>query len=276
MLCLPEDPEATGKVPDNSVFLESGGDSLKAVWLLSEIERLSGTAIPGLLEVILSSSILDVYNHIVEAVFTQEDLKANRSHTTKRKWTDAAPEEGSGKPAGLESAWPSDRGSKTSSVIALSRGSQILSLGTGRLLTELGLCPPVRPLDLIPQTNSKVLKSISPPAPDGKLEKPLLSQQENPVLGAETMVLRERWRSDTGKCVDASPLLVIAAVEDKSSTTVYMGSHSHTVRAVDLYSGEMRWEQLLGDRIESSACVSKCGNFIVVGKYLNLGFVQLN
>ncbi|XP_052054639.1 beta-alanine-activating enzyme isoform X1 [Apodemus sylvaticus] len=273
VLCIPEDPEVTGKLPDNSVFLESGGDSLKAVWLLSEIEKLTGTAIPGLLEVILSSSILDVYNHIVEAVFTQEDLKANRSHTTKRKLSDAAPEEGSGEPACLESAWPLNHGSETNSVIALSRGSQVLSLGTGRLLTELGLCPPVCPLDLIPQTNTQVLKSISPSAPDGKLEKPPLSQQENPVLGPETMVLRERWRSDTGKCVDASPLLVIAAVEGKSSTTVYMGSHSHTVRAVDLYSGEMRWEQLLGDRIESSACVSKCGNFIIVGCYNGLIYV---
>ncbi|XP_031198668.1 beta-alanine-activating enzyme isoform X2 [Mastomys coucha] len=273
VLCLPEDPEDSLKVPDDSIFLDSGGDSLKSVWLLNEIEKLMGTAIPGLLEVILSSPILDVYNHIVQAAFTQEDLKANRSYTTKRKLSAADPEGASRKPAHLESTWPSNHGGEINSVIALSRGSQALSLGTGRLLTELGLCPPISPLDLNPQTNTQILKIISPPAPNEKLEKPLLSQQENPVVGPETMVLHERWRSDTGKCVDASPLLVIAAVEEKPSTTVYIGSHSHTVKAVDLYSGQLRWEQLLGDRIESSACVSKCGNFIVVGCYNGLVYV---
>uniref|UniRef100_A0A8C6W537 Pyrrolo-quinoline quinone repeat domain-containing protein n=1 Tax=Nannospalax galili TaxID=1026970 RepID=A0A8C6W537_NANGA len=40
-----------------------------------------------------------------------------------------------------------------------------------------------------------------------------------------------------------------------------------------LYSGKMKWEQLLGDRIESSACVSKCGNFIVVGCYNGVVYV---
>ncbi|EDL37914.1 RIKEN cDNA A230062G08, isoform CRA_b, partial [Mus musculus] len=273
ILCLPEDPEDTLKVPANSVFLDSGGDSLKSMRLLSEIERLTGTAIPGLLEVILSSSLLDVYNHIVQAVFTPEDRKANRSYTTKRKFSDADPEEASGKPACLESAWPSNHAGETNSVIALSRGSQVLSLGAGRLLTQLGLCLPVCSLDLIPQTNTQILKSLSPPAPDENLEKPPLFQQGSPVVGAMAMALRERWRSDTGKCVDASPLLVRAAVQDKPSTTVYIGSHSHTVKAVDLSSGETRWEQLLGDRIESSACVSKCGNFIVVGCYNGLVYV---
>ncbi|XP_028636590.1 beta-alanine-activating enzyme [Grammomys surdaster] len=271
VLCRPEAPEDTVQVPDNSVFLDSGGDSLKSVWLLNEIEKLMGTAIPGLLEVILSGSILDIYNHVVQAVFTQGDLKANRSYTAKRKFSDADPEEASRKPARLESTWPSNHDRETNSMIALSRGSQVLSLGTGGLLTELGISPPVRPQDLIPQSNTQILKGIS--APDEKLEEPPLSQQENPVVGSEMTVLCERWRSDTGKCVDASPLLVIAAVEDKPSTTVYIGSHSHTVKAVDLYSGETRWQQLLGDRIESSACVSKCGNFIVVGCYNGLVYV---
>lgn len=266
ILSLPEDPEDTLKVPDDSVFLDSGGDSLKSTWLLNEIEKLTGTSIPGLLEHILSSSILEVYNHIIQTMFTHKDLKVNNSHALKRKLSDMDPEEASGKPEHLESALPLTHNSETNALIALSRGSQLLSLGTWRLLTKLGHCPSVCPLDLIPQTNTQVLKDLSPPPPDEKLKKPPVSQE------VETMVLRERWRSDTGKCVDASPLLVIAAA-NQSSTTVYIGSHSHRVKAVDLYSGKMRWEQLLGDRIESSACVSKCGNFIVVGCYNGLVYV---
>ncbi|XP_055485176.1 beta-alanine-activating enzyme isoform X1 [Psammomys obesus] len=268
ILSLPEDPT----VPDNSVFLASGGDSLKSTWLLSELEKLTGTSIPGLLEVILSSSILEVHNHIVQTVFTHGDLKVDRSYATKRKLSDTYPEEASKRPARLESALPSDLDSETNALIAVSRGSQVLSLGPGRLLPKLGHCSSIWPLDLIPQTNPQILKSISPPAPDEKLKKPPASQEGSPVARAETVVLRERWRSDTGKCVDASPLLVIAAV-DKSPTTMYIGSHSHWVKAVDLFSGKMRWQQLLGDRIESSACVSKCGNFIVVGCYNGLVYV---
>ncbi|XP_051026230.1 beta-alanine-activating enzyme [Acomys russatus] len=272
VLSLPEDPEGTLKVPDNSTFLDSGGDSLKSTWLLNEIEKLTGTPLPGLLEVILSSSLLDVYSLLIQTVFAQEDPKVSRSYATKRKLSDTDPEEAGGKPAHLPPALPSKRDSETNAVLALSRGSQALSLGTGRLLTKSGHCPSVCPLDLIPQMNTQILRSIRPPVPDERLEKPPVSQERSPGAGAERMVLRERWRSDTGKCVDASPLLVIAAV-DKSSTTMYVGSHSHRVQAVDLYSGKMRWEQLLGDRIESSACVSKCGNFIVVGCYNGLVYV---
>lgn len=36
---------------------------------------------------------------------------------------------------------------------------------------------------------------------------------------------------------------------------------------------EVKWEQILGDRIESSACVSVCGNFIIVGCYNGLVYV---
>lgn len=229
---------------------------------------------PGLLELILSGTILEVHSHIVQTLFAREDLKVSKGCATKRKLSDTDPEEASGKPAQLEPALPFAHDSETNTLIALSRGGQLLSLGTWGHLTKLGHCPSVCPPDFIPQTDTQVPKDLSPPVPEEKLKKPPFSQEGKPTAGAE-MVLRERWRSDTGKCVDASPLLVMAAA-DPSSTTVYIGSHSHRVKAVDLYSGKTRWEQLLGDRIESSACVSKCGNFIVVGKLLNLRFIELN
>uniref|UniRef100_A0A8C5K1H0 Carrier domain-containing protein n=1 Tax=Jaculus jaculus TaxID=51337 RepID=A0A8C5K1H0_JACJA len=71
ILSLPED---TVTVPDESLFLSSGGDSFKATWLFNEIEKLIGTSIPGLLEAILSTSISEVYSHIIATVFTDEDL----------------------------------------------------------------------------------------------------------------------------------------------------------------------------------------------------------
>ncbi|KAF7475883.1 Hypothetical predicted protein [Marmota monax] len=266
------------KVPDESLFLNSGGDSLKSIRLLNEIEELVGTSVPGLLEIILSSSILEIYNHILQTVFPDEDETFSKSYATKRKLSDTNQEEASGKYLYQKSLLPLSYDSEINAFIALSRGSQILSLNTTRFLTMLGHYPSACS-DFTIQTNIENLKSLSPPAIFRKSEDPSyvakVCEEGKPVIGAEKLELHVRWRSDTGKCVDASPLVIIPAV-DKSSATVYIGSHSHRMKAVDLYSGKVRWEQTLGDRIESSACVSKCGNFIMVGKFLNLRFVGLN
>lgn len=267
------------KIPDESLFLNSGGDSLKSIRLLSEIENLVGTPVPGLLEIILSSSILEIYNHILQIVFPDKDLTLSKNHAMKRKFSDVTQEETSGKSLHQESVMPLNCDDEISAFIALSRGNQVLSLKTDRYLTKLGHCPSAYPSDLISQTDIQNRESLNTPPLIGKSEDPSciveVSEEETPVIRAEKMEFRVRWRSDTGKCVDASPLVVIPAI-DKSSATVYIGSHSHIMMAVDLYSGKLKWEQILGDRIESSACVSKCGNFIVVGKFLHLRFIELN
>ncbi|XP_059526629.1 beta-alanine-activating enzyme isoform X2 [Myotis daubentonii] len=264
------------KVPDESLFLNSGGDSLKSIRLLNEIEKLVGTSVPGLLEIILSNSILEIYNHILQTVFPDEDLTFRENYATKRKFSNVNQEETSGKSLHQKSDMPLNLDSGINAFIALSRGSQILSVNATKFLTKLKHCPSAYSSDLISQTAIKKVKSLNPPALLGQskdstcVEK--VYEDGTSVIRAETMELRVRWRADTGKCVDASPLVVIPAV-DKSSATVYIGSHSHRMMAVDLYSGKVKWEQLLGDRIESSACVSKCGNFIVVGCYNGLVYV---
>ncbi|XP_021117977.1 acyl-CoA synthetase family member 4 isoform X3 [Heterocephalus glaber] len=272
ILSLPED---LLKVPDESLFLNSGGDSLKSIRLLSEIEQLVGTPVPGLLEIILRSSILEIYNYILQTVFAVEDLTFTKTYATKRKLSDTDEEETSRKSLHQKSACPFSY-KEINAFIALSRGSQVLSVNTTTFLSELGhyslACSP----DLISQTNIKDLKSLNPPPVIGKSKDPncvkKVFEEGNPVTKAEKMEIRVRWKSDTGKCVDASPLVVIPA-GDNSSTTVYIGSHSHRMKAVDLRSGKVKWEQILGDRIESSACVSMCGNFIVVGCYNGLVYV---
>ena len=49
-------------------------------------------------------------------------------------------------------------------------------------------------------------------------------------------------------------------------TRVYIGSHSHRFVAVDLASGDGVWDVLLQDRVESSACLSHCGLYLIVGR----------
>uniref|UniRef100_A0A4W4GVX9 Carrier domain-containing protein n=1 Tax=Electrophorus electricus TaxID=8005 RepID=A0A4W4GVX9_ELEEL len=79
----------------------------------------------------------------------------------------------------------------------------------------------------------------------------------------QALGLRVLWRSDTGRCVDASPVLLV----HPDQARVFIGSHSHRLQALDLSSGEVVWERVLGDRIESSAAITSCGNLVVAGCY---------
>ncbi|XP_067663037.1 beta-alanine-activating enzyme-like [Haliotis asinina] len=78
------------------------------------------------------------------------------------------------------------------------------------------------------------------------------------------------WKYDTEKCVDASPLV---AVSSTGSHVVYIGSHSYLMCAIDLTNGCELWQTRLGDRVESSACLSQCGRWVVVGCYDNCIYV---
>ncbi|XP_045140067.1 beta-alanine-activating enzyme isoform X2 [Echinops telfairi] len=258
ILSLSEEPV---QIPKESLFLQSGGDSLKSIRFLSEIENLVGTSVPGLLEIILSSSFSEIYNHILQTVFPDEVLPGSRRYATKRKYSDTHQEESGRKPRRQQADASLNCGCDFCAFTALSRGGQTLTRHGTRLFTRSAQCPSPRSSDVTSQIH---MQSVNP--------LPIVEKSEKPETGAEKLELSVRWKADTGKCVDASPLVIVPAV-DKSSATVYIGSHSHRMMAVDLYSGKVKWEQILGDRIESSACISNCGKFIVVGCYNGLVYV---
>ena len=81
--------------------------------------------------------------------------------------------------------------------------------------------------------------------------------------------LVQKWKVDTGKCVDASPLLIQDDSRDPSET-VYIGSHSGRFFAICFRTGRVLWESQLTDRIESSACLSVCGQYVIVGESVTL------
>jgi hypothetical protein len=91
-----------------------------------------------------------------------------------------------------------------------------------------------------------------------------------------TVQMRVRWQAPLGKCVDARPLVVPwgalphgAEVPERSAETdvVFIGSHAHNFVALLGETGERLWTQTLSDRVESSACLSACGRFVLVGCY---------
>ncbi|NWW85512.1 ACSF4 enzyme, partial [Rhynochetos jubatus] len=281
--------DSTG-ISKDAMFLYSGGDSLKALRFYDEIELLVGKTVPGLLEVILSRSIEDIYRHILSILLPDEDQSTHYDNAVKRKLSGNSGEEFRGKYVKLKSERALEVASGLISFIALSRGNHLFCMNFTNSFVQSGSTVQVG-LELLQQPSFPHLAT-----PDAmkshaqgngrenriltgtnKADKPNCCsvQQIHAECGHVTtseLVLCVRWKSNTRKCVDASPLVVIPSQEEVSAS-VYVGSHSHAMQAVDLDLGEIKWEKNLGDRIESSACVSKCGNFIVVGCYDGLVYV---
>ncbi|KAM6439775.1 beta-alanine-activating enzyme isoform 2-T6 [Liasis olivaceus] len=263
ILNLPDDSSC---ILEDSQFLPSGGDSLKLLQLHDEIERMVGRPIPGLLEIILNRSIGEIYKHVLKSAFPSDNLTASSHSAIKRKLSGHLSEEPNNKRVELTSKSSLKTEVATVGFIAVSRGNHLVSINEpvkNQIEAESA-----EKNEMLQKSNTNV--NITETA----------SVEEN--LGPENLgettkklTLHVRWTSDLGKCVDASPLLVIP-IPDKLPAFVYIGSHSQVIQAIDLYSGKVKWKRNLADRIESSACISKCGNFIVVGCYNGLVYVLQN
>ncbi|NWR29938.1 ACSF4 enzyme, partial [Tachuris rubrigastra] len=280
----------SAEISKDAVFLYSGGDSLKALRFYGEIEMLVGKAVPGLLEVILSRSIEEVYRHILKILITDEDQLMNPENVVKRKLSQNSGEEFSGKYIKLTSEIALEVTSGLIPFIALSRGNHFFPVNFTKSYMQPKNTVQVG-VDVLQQPSflhSKAPNIMKSHTQGYEMGERILTvankankndcsslQQIHAECNYATMAelaLSVRWKSDTRKCVDASPLVIIPSKEEVSAS-VYVGSHSHAMQAIDLDLGKIKWEKTLGDRIESSACVSKCGNFIVVGCYDGLVYV---
>ncbi|XP_023047992.1 beta-alanine-activating enzyme isoform X2 [Piliocolobus tephrosceles] len=270
-------PEDLLKVPDESLFLNSGGDSLKSIRLLSEIEKLVGTSVPGLLEIILSSSILEIYNHILQTVFPDEDVTFRKSCATKRKLSDINQEEASGTSLHQKAIVTLSCHNEINAFVALSRGSQILSLNTTRFSTKLGHCSSAYPSDSISQTNIQNVKDLNSPVLIGKSKDPSyvvkVSEEGKPAIGTQKMELHVRWRSDTG-CYNGLVYVLksnsgekywmfttgdavkSSATMDPTTGLIYIGSHDQHAYALDIYRKKCVWKSKCGGTVFSSPCLN--------------------
>nr|XP_040040695.1 beta-alanine-activating enzyme [Gasterosteus aculeatus aculeatus] len=196
-LALPED----AAVDEESNFLSSGGDSLKALRLHEDL-LAAGVTSPELLEVILGGTFSDVLRH-VEAAAPGKKRRGDEAGT---------------------------RGEETGAV-------------------------------KVPRRETEVDLQADAPGEEGPGE-----EEGGGALGLELS-----WSSDTGRCVDASPVILAHGGTDPGSggreATVFIGSHSHRIQALDLTSGGLLWERVLGGRIEASAAVSRCRTLVVIGCY---------
>ncbi|XP_029110610.1 beta-alanine-activating enzyme isoform X1 [Scleropages formosus] len=280
--------EALGLADDADVssdanFLLSGGDSLQCLRLLDAITFSMDLDPTKLLEVLLNSSFSDVVSCVTTALFSKERRKS-------------APSADQGSPAHIFSLEPdkvpptqplspeSSREHPTKVLNSCSK--QRPSLPSSKRPSSPGAFPERakrlaaarrRPMGFVMLRRAGEVVEVG-------LSVLSLKSEDNAVLGrapshttaqrdrvgAAELSLRVRWTSDTGRCVDASPVLLVTRVDntlDRTEATVYIGSHSHRLQALDFSTGNLRWERVLGGRIESSVAVTRCGGFVVVGCY---------
>nr|XP_056711429.1 beta-alanine-activating enzyme [Euleptes europaea] len=277
LLNLPDD---SSSISEDSLFLNSGGDSLKSLRLHDEIENLVGRTVPGLLEVILSHSIAEVYKHVLKTAFPNEDQKLSHDSSVKRQRRDSSGEEPRRKCVEPKAGGSLKSDAHNVGFVAVSRGNRLWSTeehlknqcNAGIQLRELMPTSPIvseEGRDEVSKHNETIASNANRTEVNSVQQTHL---KENLGRTAGKLTLDVRWKADLGKCVDASPLVVIPTI-DQISASVYTGSHSHVIQAVDLYSGKVKWERCLADRVESSACVSMCGNFIIVGCYNGLVYI---
>ncbi|XP_075340791.1 beta-alanine-activating enzyme [Odontesthes bonariensis] len=220
---------ADATVDEQSNFLFSGGDSLKALRLCEDIVTTVGVTSQELLEVILDGTFSDVLRHVTLALPGQNNPSSQNE--ARKRLAD---------PPSVVLAKRERKAAETlqaekRAVTVVRRAGEVMEMNIGK---------------------SDVTR---------KLQDDKTGRQDADVG------LSLSWSSDTGRCVDASPVLLVQDGADEGSdvatATVFIGSHSHRLQALDLVTGSLRWERVLGDRIEASAAVSHCGTLVAVGCY---------
>ncbi|KAF3835112.1 hypothetical protein F7725_027670 [Dissostichus mawsoni] len=235
-LGLPEEPT----IDEKSNFLLSGGDSLKALHLCEDILTAFRVTSPELLEVILDGTFSDVLRH-VERITLLPPLEESQSPTSEaKKRRTEAPSMVEAKRERTESTAAERPQGGTWAFKVIRRAGEVIEIRKPVAIKNV-------------KTEALGEKDLS----DGGSE--------------DFLSLSLSWSSDTGRCVDASPVLLVQQKTDSGSeevkTTVFIGSHSHRIQALDLTTGSLLWERVLGDRIEASAAVSHCGSLVVIGCY---------
>ncbi|XP_063314106.1 beta-alanine-activating enzyme isoform X1 [Pelobates fuscus] len=260
-------PDGSSAVANDSMFLLSGGNSLMALRFQGEVETLVGKSVPGLVEVLLNGTFMDIHRQIYKCIYPMVEKASIVPHIEIN--TIRTLEKGNHAHKRNETTL-TDPEKHIDSFISLSRGNRIFinvhlasdshaqkcqwTNGSSIEVAEFLKTDDFRSECKRQKTNQSSSSSFL--SQDSVLSSVLKSQ----------FFIRVKWKSDTGKCVDATPLLIQSA-STRPSVTVYIGSHSHRVQALHLKSGEVIWERVLGDRVESSAAVSRCGSFVLIGCY---------
>ncbi|KAM3875855.1 beta-alanine-activating enzyme [Diretmus argenteus] len=254
-------------VEEKSNFLFSGGDSLKALRLCDDIMTAVGVTSPELLEVILDGSFSDVVQHVARAILMLP-FEENSLPEAKKRQADAlavAP----AKRERIHHHSTADAEKQQGDEFCFEKRAVKVLRRAGEVV-EMKIRNPESKKNTVGKESDTVGRVRQDSSETDKLNTDGTSERVGDGL-VETTALSLSWSSDTGRCVDASPVLLVQGRSDQrpdsAKATVFIGSHSHRMQALDLATGGLLWERVLGDRIESSAAVSPCGTLVIVGCY---------
>ena len=114
----------------------------------------------------------------------------------------------------------------------------------------------------------KILHQSPGPLEDGKSPGTCVVRQKTGTVGDSgeefKLTISCQWQTCLYKCIDASPLVLFS--QGTPEGEVFIGSHGHVFMCIRLSDGKVLWESWVGDRIESSAALSICGQFVIVGE----------
>ncbi|XP_076043329.1 aminoadipate-semialdehyde dehydrogenase [Oratosquilla oratoria] len=219
-------------------FLELGGQSLEAVSFVNQVEQKLGCVISVLLDKLLHSPLNEVIDLIEKSYHDKE--KADKSclcndcePTCAQCCNIDMKNHCLEKKHSLEDSTKNHNSRKRTKYCSHSSNSDSSSSSSSSSYTHVSRRGQVQ---------------------IGRLE---ISLQSFPSC------LQLLWKYDTNKCIDSSPLLVH---RNNCTSLIFVGSHSHRFICVK-ETGEEKWSLKLGDRIESSPCVSSDGTCVYIGCY---------
>ncbi|XP_053407469.1 beta-alanine-activating enzyme-like [Mercenaria mercenaria] len=262
-------------IPEAQNFILAGGDSLKAVRLANTIENILNVQLPQLVDIVLHQTFSDVRKYLISIVgqgSEQVDKEKSEGLKDDQIVTDEFNKGKSINNFEIErntSSTLDDCNQKlitTKEKIMYKRklGEDQTSKQLTKVLNDtqftVSRC---NRLDYINCTETVFIRGMT--CRKRKAAFSVAGKRDQLKVVQECYLkLEEMWKYNTGKCVDASPLLV---VKSSGEFIVMIGSHSHRFSAICGSTGERLWETTLPDRIESSVCLSACGHFVVVGCY---------
>lgn len=89
----------------------------------------------------------------------------------------------------------------------------------------------------------------------------------------DSHVLEEKWKWDSGKCIDASPVVFIRRIQsegeakEEAEERVLIGSHSGLFACLRVDDGYEVWRVNLKSRIEATCSLTADGLYCVIGCY---------
>ncbi|KAL0164517.1 hypothetical protein M9458_040270, partial [Cirrhinus mrigala] len=245
-------------VEEDAHFMLSGGDSLQALRLCDEITVAMGTTSLGLLEVILDGSFSDVVSHVM----TETHSNAIQP-SKKRMLDDSGPvvlPKRQHKEMSTENATESTAGfvvplvGRTTGFVVVRQAGEVTDWGCIQKIQEKNFSDALGASQIkftVTNTSEDTnVGLISNPAINKITERHVPQEVTEMLPVTKCTGIGEGSREEPS---DVLPLGLQAGVWMPLQTTVFIGSHSHRLQALDLSNGEVIWERILGDRLESSA-----------------------